>query len=163
MYSSGITDPVQQANWYHAIAFCNKLSIAEGFDKAYSVTGVNFSSLTFAEIPTTDNADWNTATCDWSSNGSTACRLKWNGCGLQWGADQDSEPGAMVGGVNITGYSKAFAGSNGSNAIGDYAWYGYNYSGSANARTNSPDRQEIFPWWVDSDDALDFNLWYSHN
>ncbi len=28
--SSGMDDPVQNVNWYHAIAFCNKLSIAEG-------------------------------------------------------------------------------------------------------------------------------------
>ncbi len=26
-YSSGTSDPVQYINWYHAIAFCNKLSI----------------------------------------------------------------------------------------------------------------------------------------
>jgi formylglycine-generating enzyme required for sulfatase activity len=35
------------------------------------------------------------------------------------GADKTVQP-------NTTGYAKAFAGSNGSNDIGDYAWYGSN-------------------------------------
>src|SRR5208283_1595610 len=38
-HSSGISDPVQHIDWYHAIAFCNKLSIAEGLDQVYSVSG----------------------------------------------------------------------------------------------------------------------------
>ena len=38
-YSSGTSDPVQMANWYQAIAFCNKLSIAEGLTPVYSVSG----------------------------------------------------------------------------------------------------------------------------
>lgn len=28
-YSTGMSDPVQRVNWYHTIAFCNKLSILE--------------------------------------------------------------------------------------------------------------------------------------
>jgi formylglycine-generating enzyme required for sulfatase activity len=35
------------------------------------------------------------------------------------GADKTAQP-------NTTGYTKAFAGSSGSNSIGDYAWYGDN-------------------------------------
>ena len=34
IYSTGTDDPVQTTNWYHAIAFCNKLSIAEGLTNA---------------------------------------------------------------------------------------------------------------------------------
>ncbi len=49
--------------------------------------------------------------------------------------------GAQMGGdpfaVNTTGYTKAFAGSTGSNSIGDYAWYGYYNSGSATTATTT--------------------------
>ena len=45
------------------------------------------------------------------------------------GVVSDSKSGDIVGGVNTGGYTKAFAGSNGSNAIGDYAW-NYENSGS---------------------------------
>lgn len=76
-FSSGTTDPVQITNWYHAIAFCNKLSLAEGLSPVYAVVGVNHSTLA---------------------------------------------------------YAKAFAGSTGSNAIGDYAVFG-NGSGQAGATT----------------------------
>ncbi|HBO39674.1 MAG: hypothetical protein A2004_10495 [Spirochaetes bacterium GWC1_61_12] len=66
-YSSGTSDPVQMANWYHAIAFCNKLSIAKGLTPVYSVivggTPVNFTTLIYANIPTSGDADWNAATC----------------------------------------------------------------------------------------------------
>ena len=52
---SGMSDPVQYVNWYHAIAFCNKLSIAEGLTPVYSVTesgnSLDFSILVFALFP----------------------------------------------------------------------------------------------------------------
>ena len=52
-----------------AIAYCNKLSIKEGFDPCYSVNSVDFSSLQFSEIPTSNSNDWNNATCDFTKNG----------------------------------------------------------------------------------------------
>ena len=68
-HSSGTSDPVQQVNWYHAIAFCNKLSIAEGLEQVYSVSGVDFSNLPFSSIPTGSNGTWDLATADWTANG----------------------------------------------------------------------------------------------
>jgi formylglycine-generating enzyme required for sulfatase activity len=121
-YSSGVTDPVQMTNWYHAIAFCNKLSSAEGLTPAYAVTGVDFSTLNYAAIPTGDDADWNTATCNWAANGyRLPTEMEW-----MWAAmDADTgNPGA----TNTTGYLKAFAGSTGDNLIGDYAWHSGNSS-----------------------------------
>jgi len=119
-YSSGTTDPVQKVNWYHAIAFCNKLSIAEGFTRVYNVSGfandAAWTSLAYASIPTTSNSTWNAATCNWSANGyRLPTEMEW-----MWAAMGAS------GGTN--GYLKAFAGSTGSNAIGDYAWYDSNSS-----------------------------------
>jgi formylglycine-generating enzyme required for sulfatase activity len=112
MFSSGTSDPVQNVNWYHAIAFCNKLSLAEGFTPVYSVSGVNFTTLTYAAIPTTSNATWNAATANWSATGyRLPTEMEW-----MWAA-----MGATGG---TTGYNKAFAGSTGVNLIGDYAVYG---------------------------------------
>jgi formylglycine-generating enzyme required for sulfatase activity len=109
--SSGMNDPVQMVNWYHAIAFCNKLSIAEGLDQVYSVTGIDFSNLAFNSIPIASDSTWNAATADWSANGyRLPTEMEW-----MW---------AAMGAVDD--YTKPFAGSDGSNVIGDYAVFGFN-------------------------------------
>ncbi len=118
-YSSGMNDPVQRVNLYDAIAFCNKLSLLEGLTPVYTVSGVDFTTLTYAQIPTTDNATWNTATVNWAANGyRLPTEMEWMWAAM--GADT-ANPGA----VNTTGYTKGFAGSTGTNAIGDYAVFGY--------------------------------------
>jgi formylglycine-generating enzyme len=125
-YSSGTTDPVQMVNWYHAIAFCNKLSIAEGLTPVYAVTGVDFSTLTYAGIPLSTNDSWNNATATWTDNGyRLPTEMEW-----MWAA-----MGATGSGVNTTDFYKAFAGSTGTNAIGDFAVFGYN--GSETGRTTT--------------------------
>ncbi|MBU1241739.1 SUMF1/EgtB/PvdO family nonheme iron enzyme [Myxococcota bacterium] len=119
-YSSGTSDPVQMVSWYDAIAFCNKLSLLEGLTPVYSVSGVDFSTLTYAQIPASDNATWNAATANWAASGyRLPTEMEWMWAAM--GADT-ANPGA----VNTTGFAKAFAGSTGSNLIGDYAWYGLN-------------------------------------
>ena len=82
-HSSGPDDPVQMANWYHAITFCNKLSIAEGLTPVYSVTGVTLPPWLNGNIPTTTNMPGMRP----SPLGVTqdiGCRLRWNGCGRRW-------------------------------------------------------------------------------
>ncbi|MCD6396121.1 MAG: SUMF1/EgtB/PvdO family nonheme iron enzyme [Spirochaetaceae bacterium] len=118
-YSSSPGDPVQNVNWYHAIVFCNKLSIAEGLTQVYSVSEVNFNTLVFDDIPTTGNSTWNAARANWSANGyRLPTEMEW-----MWAA-----MGA------IDDYTKPFAGSDGSNGIGDYAVFGYN-TGETGATT----------------------------
>ena len=61
--------PVENIEWYHAIAFCNKLSIACGLELCYTVSGVNFATLHFNNIPKWDDNNWNNAVCDLNKNG----------------------------------------------------------------------------------------------
>lgn len=53
--------PVENVNWYHAIAFSNKLSLAEGLTPVYSVSAVNWAPLTHVDVPPASN----TATFEW--------------------------------------------------------------------------------------------------
>jgi formylglycine-generating enzyme required for sulfatase activity len=123
-YSTGTTDPVQRANWYHAIAFCNKKSIEEGLTPVYSVTvsgtPINWISLTYDEIPTASNDDWNHVTANWSANGyRLPTEMEWMWAAM--GAPADGQNG----GTNTTGYKKVYAGSTegtASTRIEDYAW-----------------------------------------
>jgi formylglycine-generating enzyme required for sulfatase activity len=120
--STGMNDPVQMINWYHAIAFCNKLSLLEGLTPAYTVSGVSdWANLPFGDIPTTSSAKWNAATCDWDATGyRLPTEMEWMWAVM--GAPTDGQNG----GINTTGYLKAFAGSTGTNSIDDYAWHNGN-------------------------------------
>lgn len=109
--STGTSDPVQQANWYHAIAFCNKLSLLENLSPVYSVSGItDWAALAYASIPTSSNTTWDAATADWSANGY---RLPTE---AEWQF-------AARGGNSSNGYTYA-----GSNTVGDVAWYSVNSS-----------------------------------
>ncbi len=119
-YSAAMGCPVQMTNWYHALAFCDRLSIAEGLVPVYSVSGVDFATLAFADIPTGVDLTWSAVTTDWAADGyrlPTVMEWMW----AAMGADTE-DPGQF----NATGYLKAFSGSGGGNAIDDYAWYGVN-------------------------------------
>ncbi|KAF1079950.1 MAG: hypothetical protein GQF41_3848 [Candidatus Rifleibacterium amylolyticum] len=131
-FSSTPSHPVQNVNWYHVLAFCNKLSIAEGLTPVYEVTGVDFSTLTFANIPTAADTNWDNVSCDWNADGyRLPTEMEWMWAAM--GAQHDRELGALSSGINISGYSKAFAGSNGSNLNFDYAWFADNTPGVAQA------------------------------
>ncbi|MBU1244806.1 formylglycine-generating enzyme family protein [Myxococcota bacterium] len=128
-YSVGTGDPVQRVNWYDAIAFCNKLSLLEGLTPVYAVSGVDFDTLTYAQIPATNDAAWNAATANWSADGyRLPTEMEWMWAAM--GADA-ANPGV----TNATGYAKAFAGTI-PGLIGDYAVFGYN--SAEVGRTMSP-------------------------
>jgi formylglycine-generating enzyme required for sulfatase activity len=110
--------PVENVSWYDAIAFCNKLSLLGNKEPVYSVSGVtDWNTVT---IPTSGDATWNAADMDTTKNGyRLPTEMEWMWAAM--GADT-ANPGQL----NTTGYDKAFAGSTGSNSIGDYAWYDSN-------------------------------------
>ncbi|MDR1315794.1 MAG: Ig-like domain-containing protein [Spirochaetales bacterium] len=130
--------PVENINWYAAIAFCNKLSLANGKEPVYSVSGVNWNTLTYNDIPIGSNSAWDDAIMNTAKNGyRLPTMMEWMWTAM--GADMEN-PGQR----NTSGYSKAFAGSNGSNSvgIGNYAWYDGN-SGNKTHETGKKAANEL--------------------
>ena len=65
-----LNKPVNNVNWYVAIAYCNKLSIKEGLAPAYTVSGItDWESLAYSDIPASSDSAWNAATCNFEANG----------------------------------------------------------------------------------------------
>jgi len=122
--------PVERVNWYSAIAFCNKLSLKLGRAPVYTVTvgetPVDFESLTISQIPTTDNAEWNAVTADWSVNGfrlPTEAEWEWAAQGgsarRKWAGANDESALASCAWYRANGGDKTHAaGKKGANAFG---------------------------------------------
>lgn len=124
--SGSTADPVQRTSWYHAIAFCNKLSIAEGLTPVYAVENVNFKTLLYNSIPKESDATWDAVTADCANNGyRLPTEMEWMWAAM--GATSDARNEDMVDGVNIKGYNKGYAGSseteNNVKDLKEYAWY----------------------------------------
>ena len=61
--------PVENVNWYHAIAFANRLSISQGLEPVYYISGIDWETLEFVNIPTTNSDAWNAVVPNWNANG----------------------------------------------------------------------------------------------
>ena len=121
-----LNNPVNNVNWYAAIAYCNKLSLKENLTPCYSVSGViNWEKLAYSSIPTSSNSTWNAATCNFEADGyRLPTEAEW-----EWLAR---------GGENYT-----YAGSN---IVGDVAWYtsNTNDTGTREVKTKAPNGYGLY-------------------
>ena len=99
-------NPVNRVSWYDALVYCNKLSIEESFTPCYKIGG-STNPDDWGSVPTSDDATWNAATCDFDADGyRLPTEAEW-----EW---------AARGGQNYT-----YAGSD---DIDEVAWYTSNTS-----------------------------------
>ncbi|MCR4939256.1 MAG: formylglycine-generating enzyme family protein [Treponemataceae bacterium] len=60
--------PVEKVSWYDALVYCNKRSLAEGLTPCYTISGSTDTNA-WETVPTSSNATWNAATCNFNANG----------------------------------------------------------------------------------------------
>jgi len=115
--SLGNDDPAQRVNWYHALVFCNQLSMIEGLTPVYSIDA-STDPADWGVVPLSANPTWNAVVADWAADGyRLPTEMEW-----MWAAMGATSP--------TTGYAKAFSGSTGANNLGDYVWYATNSEGT---------------------------------
>lgn len=65
--------PVEEVSWYDAIVFCNKLSLASGYNPAYSLNGETdpekWGTVPRIDASSDSKAIWNSIKCDFNANG----------------------------------------------------------------------------------------------
>ncbi len=138
-----LNNPVNDVNWYDAIAYCNKLSLKENLTPCYSVSGItDWENLAYSSIPTSSNSTWNALTYDEEADGyRLPTEAEW-----EWLAR---------GGENYT-----YAGSN---AVDDVAWYttNTNHTGSREVKTKKANGYglydmsgNVFEWCYDWYDTV---------
>jgi formylglycine-generating enzyme required for sulfatase activity len=111
----GNAHPVQNINWYQAIAFCNRLSLLEQKSAVYSVDGIyDWSSFSFTDVPVEHDERWDRLRVNWKADGyRLPTAMEWHWAAM--GAPADGQNG-----TNQSGFEKAYAGWKSDAAIVDY-------------------------------------------
>ena len=124
-YGRGENYPAYYVSWYDALVYCNRRSIAEGLTPCYTISA-STNPDDWGNVPTSSDATWNEAECNWSANGY---RLPTE---VEWEYAARNE--------NRNSYAYA-----GSNIPGDVAWTLEN-SGSKtqNIKTKAPNGKGLY-------------------
>lgn len=67
-YGLGDNYPAYYVSWYSILKYCNLRSMAEGLTPVYTISG-STNPANWGAVPTSPNATWDAASCNWSANG----------------------------------------------------------------------------------------------
>ena len=111
--------PVESISWYHAIVFCNRLSILMGLEECYTAYDENGQKVDCENIAYSDiKPNYPSAKNTWQS---VSCDLSKNGFRLPTAAEW--EFAARGGDQYADDWDYTYAGTSDINALSDVAWY----------------------------------------